>query len=317
MPIFRDEVGVSIGKHSGQQMNRLQFPLRLCWACTVHKTQGMTLKQAVVSIAGRFNDGQCYVALSRVTSLTGLFLSKFDQSKIRASREVTTIMMEMDKTPLAVSVNQIIQRPSNVIPVALLNTRSLHRHIEDVRRCDDLQHADIICLTETWLKQQDTPDLFNMHQFRQDRHGRRAGGVLIYVNRNFTCSTMFTTTDRNLDLLTVLVDLQHPLYIVTVYCAVDANLQLVHSTITDALSRIPQGVSLILLGDFNKFQSSTPLDSLLRQFTLASLISEPTCRTGSCLDGAYTNISNPCMVQMTSQYFSDHQLVWIGIPIQH
>lgn len=54
-----------------------QFPLRLAWAVTIHKSQGQTYDSAVIDLGQRaFSPGQVYVALSRIRELDGLYLSR-------------------------------------------------------------------------------------------------------------------------------------------------------------------------------------------------------------------------------------------------
>jgi nucleoside-triphosphatase THEP1 len=52
-----------------------QYPLRLAWAITIHKSQGLTFEKAVIDAVDSFSPGQVYVALSRLTGLDGLILS--------------------------------------------------------------------------------------------------------------------------------------------------------------------------------------------------------------------------------------------------
>jgi ATP-dependent DNA helicase PIF1 len=66
-----------------------QVPLILAWALTIHKSQGATLDMAEIDVgSGIFECGQTYVALSRVKSLEGLYLTSFDATKIRIHQKV-------------------------------------------------------------------------------------------------------------------------------------------------------------------------------------------------------------------------------------
>ena len=64
---------------------RQQFPITIAYSITIHKSQGLTLRNVVVDVGNSvFCCGQTYVALSRVTSLAGLNLINFDPRAIKA-----------------------------------------------------------------------------------------------------------------------------------------------------------------------------------------------------------------------------------------
>jgi ATP-dependent DNA helicase PIF1 len=95
-----------------------QLPLILAWALTIHKAQGATLDIAEVDAgSGIFECGQTYVALSRVKSLEGLYLTSFDASRIKINRRVQEFYDSLSKKEQDV----IIEANASIIaiPVAI------------------------------------------------------------------------------------------------------------------------------------------------------------------------------------------------------
>lgn len=99
-----------------------QLPLRLAWAITIHKSQGMSLDAAEVDLSKAFTPGMGYVALSRVRSLDGLYLQgvnrvaftmhpeifSFDEALRRASAEIADTTDDIDEEQLNASAETII-----------------------------------------------------------------------------------------------------------------------------------------------------------------------------------------------------------------
>ncbi|MGN0002851.1 MAG: helix-turn-helix domain-containing protein [Sphingobacterium composti] len=75
-----------------------QYPLRLAWAITIHKSQGLTFDKAIIDAGTSFAAGQVYVALSRLTGLEGLVLrSKIAPHAIRTDFQVVDFMKQLVK----------------------------------------------------------------------------------------------------------------------------------------------------------------------------------------------------------------------------
>jgi ATP-dependent DNA helicase PIF1 len=77
------------------QAKRVQLPLILAWALSIHKAQGQTLERVTVNLGKVFEKGQAYVALSRATSQEGLRVLGFDKSKVMAHPRVINFYRQL------------------------------------------------------------------------------------------------------------------------------------------------------------------------------------------------------------------------------
>ncbi|XP_069109785.1 ATP-dependent DNA helicase PIF1-like [Argopecten irradians] len=151
-PICRSEISYTVSnKSKSLSVTRQQFPIKLCWTCTIHKVQGITLNNIVVSFDNRFNHGQAYVALSRSRTLNGLYILNFDDKKITANSSVIKEMERMRKECVVKLDCPELVKGENDLTVALLNVRSLIKHDDDVACSLVTSKTDILILTETWL----------------------------------------------------------------------------------------------------------------------------------------------------------------------
>lgn len=96
-----------------------QYPLRLAWAITIHKSQGLTFEKAVIDAADAFAHGQTYVALSRCKTLEGLVLSsKISKSAIICDAEVRTFNKKAEENQ---PDENVLQNSINSYQAELLN----------------------------------------------------------------------------------------------------------------------------------------------------------------------------------------------------
>ncbi|XP_053378668.1 uncharacterized protein LOC128548229 [Mercenaria mercenaria] len=128
IPVKRVDVSFSPTPNKpGPEITWTQFPIRLSFSCTIHKVQGLSVDQLVVSFEDPFQGGQAYVALSRCRTLQGMQLLHFDPAKIKICK---LVQKEMDRLRL----NKKLPNPCNVLQEPLVPVPQLH-HAEALSVC--------------------------------------------------------------------------------------------------------------------------------------------------------------------------------------
>lgn len=89
---------------------RVQVPLILAWALSIHKAQGQTLNRVKVDLGKVFERGQAYVALSRATSQAGLEVRRFDARKVMVHPKVIDFYEQLGSAESLVSKRKDITR---------------------------------------------------------------------------------------------------------------------------------------------------------------------------------------------------------------
>jgi len=139
-----------------------QYPLRLAWAITVHKSQGLTFERAIIDVKGAFAHGQTYVALSRCKNLEGLVLSsKVSSNAVICDRIVNQFNKSLEENQPDKNVLQ--QSKTNfehTLLISLFDYKQLNYHIERCIASLDDKESSVIGNLKDNLTQLHT-DIYN------------------------------------------------------------------------------------------------------------------------------------------------------------
>ncbi|XP_077367827.1 uncharacterized protein LOC144011878 [Festucalex cinctus] len=314
---------------------RRQFPMKLAFGCTAHKVQGMTMSSAVVSLKRVFEPGMAYVALSRTTSLQGLKIIDFDESKIYANPNVTTAMDSMKHASFQ-STRPLLyfsKMPQSAFPTLTIvhhNTEGLSSHMEDLKSHHELRLADVLCLTETHLSGSFFPHHLQLegcstfvrnrqvsYSNRLDMAQKEGGGVAVYYRDCLRAEPRrFIQNVLDLEFAVIRVDAPVKALIATVYRPPNLNLGTFLpnlGSLLDALA-LMDCQPIVVCGDFNEDLLSKGRKSILDFFQsrgFSQLITQATTGKQTLIDHIYISQPDSCVQSgVLHTYYSYHSPVY-------
>ena len=328
-PIVREEVKFKVGKYGVAEVARRQFPLRLSWACNIHKVQGLTLSKIVVSCEGYFRPGMFYVAVSRVKSLNCLYFTSLEFKNIIANSEATEALDTMLSTR-PFSPMPIWSSDMHSLMISYLNVNSLVAHKDNLKCHQILNSSDIITVTETWLhpNYQCLMDIEGFTLLRADRalcysegqlskqtaSYQRHGGVASFIkNQCKILESSHLVTDMEYLRIVVQISDGSKISVITVYRPPSQNLtQFVGSLQKVLATEVDKTVTTIVCGDFNVdglgSNEQQPFQKF-RQYGFLQIVQEPTHLQGACLDHVYVRSPEELNYRVVPVSFSPHAAI--------
>ena len=151
------------------RVTRRQFPMKPAGATTIHACQGSTYDKICIDMAISSSEHYCkhpmtakpflrharYVAASRVQSLEGLQILKWNEDLISVNQDVQKHLEYLQNEKLLQLCYTPVYNLQGLMKCVFLNTRSLHKHISDVQTSHNMKEAYLVILAETQLKSSD------------------------------------------------------------------------------------------------------------------------------------------------------------------
>jgi len=186
----------------------VQYPLRLAWAITIHKSQGLTFDKAIIDSQLAFAHGQTYVALSRCKTLEGIILSSpISQKSIICDNSVLSFNKQVEENqPNKVELKASKQEYELSLIKDLFDYKTVHFYLKNIKK--QLQDHDYIIkgnLLDTISKLEESIDMSFVavsntfiKQVRELQHDGIEKNKELQIRLNKACEYFMKKTRENL-----------------------------------------------------------------------------------------------------------------------
>ncbi|CAF1542519.1 unnamed protein product, partial [Rotaria sp. Silwood1] len=304
------------------KVERKQFPLVPSEAMTIYKSQGGTYEKVVVNLKKGMTRSELYVACSRATKASGLYLiGDFVPPKPPERNEAVAMMFKgmRSERMLKFSLEFPEESQGERFFVMFHNVQSLNKHILDIRSDKTFLCASMISLVETWTKPTDFLEIegFKVIHRRDCNDTRKPFGQITYLKsdlkyENITERCEYSGKDH-IEYCSIKID---NICIISVYNSPNSSFDVLKRHINEVISISKRFCEdIIVVGDFNinlKIKANHKFIEYMESFglTLINKLNKSSTNAKTQIDYCFTNMND-----LKSDYFesltSFHKPIWI------
>ena len=312
-PVFRKELEYSIARSNSlisSTAKVIQFPIIPAFAVTSHRFQGQTIpwpSKVVVSLRKVFQAAMAYVMLSRVQSITQLFiLGELQESKIYADSRALTEIRRLELISFNNNPSPWNSEDLSATKIVFLNTRSLKNKSKMITSDYNLLKATAILLSETWLDGREENTSLDGYK-ASFQGGGRGGGTVAFYRSEF--QIMEEIIEDNKYYITKLSS--EDIDIINIYRSQTGSI----IEVLNIIEKLISNKIVIIGGDLNIcFLNNrvNPFTTYLESVGFNQLVDRPSHIEGRLLDHLYFRQPKnmyTISIETVAKYYSDHDAI--------
>ena len=309
-------------------IRREQFPLRLAFANTIHKVQGLTLTKVAVHMSKTFMPNMAYVAFSRCVSLEGLTIYDFNPEQIKCSKNnigfLNNVFRNKDfflDLPLPMTMTPIINQNDKDLKIFYQNVQNLGTNLNYIQKNASFRQCDFGCLSEIHNYQIGGNSNLLFPEFNYkffDSKNKLHHGLLFLVRKTFNLQFKileFYDEIKIIESLSLVVEnFGKRIFICFLYISpqnISDSFQIIAKEFHILMQKASEYDECIFVGDFNEnfYAKTKRINKIFERENYKNYQHQVSHMMASCLDQWYHRGNLKNTVFLHDNFYSDHRII--------
>ncbi|XP_050309271.1 uncharacterized protein LOC126745458 isoform X1 [Anthonomus grandis grandis] len=326
-PILKTARAIKIQKGSNVHVERLQFPLLISEGITIHKSQGATYEQVVVHIRKQMSRSSVYVACSRVTKLSGLYIiGQFKAPRPPTDKDVAfkeLKNLQTNKLLISRYENQFVKDVHVKNVIAYQNVQSLSKNLKFIKNNPIFKDAHLLFFVETWLHKNNTTNI-EINGFEcfanlfSNENVSKPFGIICYKKKDLTAKiSSINKYTKNFSgiVFQAVTFLLNDIFVMVVYNPPKLTILQAQRCLSDII--FGQQGRILIIGDFNQdiineTQNGLKMTLNFKGLTSKLSVDESTTKSNTQIDWLFSNFKN-LQHFIYNTVYSHHKAIVVSI----